>query len=331
MTGLVGVRQMSGYVVGLLVAAGLPLVSCGSSGPTGDVGGGPTAGSGGGSSGSDATGGSTGTGSGSTNGGPPGAGGGGTDPGEPVAEKPSTGCSGSATPPTGALSILVGALERTYIVSIPGDYDPAHAYPLVFAYHGLGGSGALVSGQWYFGIEQAGGTPSIFVYPDGLDAGDGTGWPNEEGRDVALFDALYAELTNNYCIDENRVFSTGHSFGGMMTHTLGCQRADLLRGIAPVAGAGYFTGSSCGGPVAAWGAHGDPDNSVDYDAGVSAMERVLETNGCDVASTVPVEPTEYCVEYACDSGYPVTWCAHDQDHDFPDFAAESIKAFIDSF
>ncbi len=314
-----------------LVALWVPLVGCASDGPDDGSGGAGSSETGSGGAPPGGGDGATGNGSGATDGGLAGSGGGGTNPSEPIPEEPSAGCNGSATPPTGAQSITVGELSRTYIVSLPDDYDPSHAHPLVFAFHGLGGSGELVSGQWYFGIEQAGGKPAIFVYPDGLDAGDGAGWPNEGGRDVAFFDALLKQLTENYCVDEARVFSTGHSYGGMMTHTLACQRGDLLRGVAPVAGAAYFAGSSCTGPVAFWGAHGDPDEAVDYEAGVSAMERLLETNGCDEASATATEPAEYCARYACDSGYPVTWCPHDQNHDFPDFAAESIKSFIDSF
>lgn len=255
-----------------------------------------------------------------------------TEPTEPVPEDPSAGCAAGANPPVGVQTLDVDGTERSYIVSLPEDYDPTVPYPLVFAFHGLGGSAELVSGRYYFGLEEPGGKPTVFVYPDGLDAGDGAGWANTDGQDVAFFDALFAKMQQTYCIDSARVFSTGHSYGGIMTHTLGCQRADVLRAIAPVAGAFFGgRGGECSGPVAAWGAHGNPDNTVDYESGVSAIERVMETNGCDPESGTPVEPTEFCVRYECDSDYPVTWCAHDEDHNWPEFASESIKAFFDSF
>jgi poly(3-hydroxybutyrate) depolymerase len=258
---------------------------------------------------------------------------------EPSAEEPgvpsapptgSPGCSGSATPPSGAQTIDVSGTARTYIVSLPEDYDPESPYPLVFAYHGLGGSGAQASGSFYLGIEQTGGTRAVFVYPDGLDGGDGAGWPNTDGRDVAFFDAMLNAMQTSYCIDSEHVFSTGHSYGGMMSHTLGCERADVLRGIAPVAGA-HFGRADCGGPIAAWGAHGNPDDTVSYESGLSAMARVLEANGCDSASSTAVEPTDSCILYECDAGFPVTWCEHDEGHGWPAFAARSIKQFIDSF
>jgi polyhydroxybutyrate depolymerase len=255
-----------------------------------------------------------------------------TETSEPVLEEPSVGCSAGASPPVGAQTLSVDGTERSYIVSLPEGYDPTVPYPLVFAFHGLGGSAELVSGKYYFGLEEHGGKPTVFVYPDGLDTGDGAGWANTDGQDVAFFDALLSTMQQTYCIDSARVFSTGHSYGGIMSHTLGCQRADVLRAIAPVAGAFFGGGGAeCSGPVAAWGAHGNPDNTVDYENGLSAIERVLETNGCDPDSATPVEPTEFCVRYECDSDYPVTWCTHGEDHNWPDFASESIKAFFDSF
>jgi hypothetical protein len=57
----------------------------------------------------------------------------------------------------------------------------------------------------------------------------------------------------------------------------------------------------------------------------------MEENGCDPDSGDPVEPVEFCTAYECDAGYPITWCVHDEDHNWPNFAAESIKSFFDSF
>lgn len=244
-------------------------------------------------------------------------------------DMPSSGC-GAADPPTGPQSLMVGDLERTYIVSLPDGYDPSVSYPVIFAFHGLGNSGSGVMSEWYLGIEQKGGTPSIFVYPDGLDDGGGTGWPNMGGRDVAFFDAMVESLKSTYCVDENRIFSTGHSFGGIMSFTLACDRANVLRAVAPVAGARWAQ-NDCMGPIAALGIHGDPDNDVPYENGLSAISRIVETNGCNTDAATPVAPTEFCESYACDPDYPVTWCAHDSGHDWPDFAAQMIKDFFDGF
>jgi poly(3-hydroxybutyrate) depolymerase len=228
--------------------------------------------------------------------------------------------------------ISVEGTARSYIVSLPEGYDASTPYPLVFAYHGLGGSAQLVSGPFYFGLEQVEAAPMIFVYPDGLavQSGDGAGWDNQGGRDVDFFDALLENLGANACVDENRVFVTGHSYGGVMTHTLACERASVLRAVAPVAGA-HFGGGACDGPVAAWGTHGTNDPTVDYEAGLSAIERLLSSNGCDEASATPTAPTDYCQTYSCDPGVPVVWCPHQQEHDWPDFASAAILDFFQQF
>lgn len=92
------------------------------------------------------------------------------------------------------------------------------------------------------------------------------------------------------------------AYGGMMSHTLGCQRAEVLRGIAPIAGARCGRGGGCAGAIAAWSAHGDPDETVSFESGLAAIERVMEANGCDPDPGVPVAPTENCTLYTCDSG-----------------------------
>lgn len=40
----------------------------------------------------------------------------------------------------------------------------------------------------------------------------------------------------NYCIDKNRVFGIGFSYGGMMPNTVACYLGDLFRAMAPLAG-----------------------------------------------------------------------------------------------
>src|SRR5687767_7804243 len=102
-----------------------------------------------------------------------------TTPSAPGAGASGTGASGSgasggASPSSGAGptgidengSITVGGEERSFVLSVPDGYDPETPTRLVFAWHGLGGDGALA--RLYFGVEQASGGAAIFVYPDGL-------------------------------------------------------------------------------------------------------------------------------------------------------------------
>lgn len=235
-------------------------------------------------------------------------------------------------------TLTVASKSRSYVLSVPTSYDADVPLPLVFAWHGLGGSGSLA--RRYFNIEQRSSSGAIFVYPDGLPTGtnDQAGWDlAATGIDVAFFDALLAEVTSSYCVDRARLFSTGHSFGAMMSNALGCYRGDVLRAIAPVAGSPPRAGArpggaACTGEVAAWIAHGDNDDVVDFDTGgVATRDFWIGRNTCAAMESESVTPAP-CVAYAgCKSDLPVHWCVHQQEHDWPSFAAEGIWAFFSSF
>lgn len=240
---------------------------------------------------------------------------------------------GEAPPFTGfmAQTIEVAGQARTYGLTVPADYDPNHAYPLVFAWHGLGGSGAVA--RIYFKIEEAAAGQAIVVYPDALplpELGGQTGWDlGADGRDVALFDAILADVSTRLCVDESRVFSAGHSFGGAISNTLGCVRGDTLRAIAPVAGGGPF--GTCTGPVAAWIAHGTVDVTVPLAMGSASRDHWLAANNCS-STSAPTDPAP-CVAYDdCDAGYPVHWCQHDElelgGHGWPAWAGPAIWRFF---
>lgn len=309
-------------ICGMGVALAVVLAACSGDDDTatGGSGGTATASSGGGGSGGQTSAGGGGIGAaGGTGGGAAGGGGG----------APSSGC-GNAAAPTGVMneSIDVGGTSRTYVLSVPVGYDPNTPLALVFAWHGLGGSGSLA--RLYFGVEQGAAGGAIFVYADGLVVPQGgTGWDLDvNGDDVLLFDALLAHIEQTYCVDANRVFSTGHSFGGYFSNTLGCARADVLRAIAPVAGGGPFA-LSCTGPLSAWLAHGQNDPTVDITQGEASRDHWLGEDGCST-STSPVDPPP-CEAYAgCQNGTAVTWCAHTGGHEWPDFAAGGIWGFFAS-
>jgi polyhydroxybutyrate depolymerase len=234
------------------------------------------------------------------------------------------GC-GQDPPEPGERSLQLDGEERTYILDLPPDYDPATPYPIVFGFHGASTSGSTFRSSFYGNLLSAMGDAAIVVHPDAL--GDPTSWETE--RDVPFFDALVVALSSELCIDGDRIFATGHSSGGFFTNTLGCERGDVLRAIAPVSGGGPFAfgGASCTGEVAAWLAHGENDETVDFSSGEDSRDHWLETNGCTEASAA-VTPPE-CVEYeGCNEGYPVRWCVYQEGHDWPEFAPEGMWDFF---
>ena len=218
---------------------------------------------------------------------------------------------------------MSGGVERTYLVDLPSSYDPATAYPIVFGFHGASTSGETFRSSFYGNLLSAMADEAIVVHPDAL--GDPTSW--DANRDVTFFDDLLVELRSTLCIDTNRVFATGHSSGGFFTNSLACERADVLRGIAPVSGGGPNGFANCVGPVAAWIAHGENDETVDFSSGEGSRDYWLEANGCAADSAMPAALDE-CVEYGCEAGLPVQWCVYQDGHDWPDFAPQAMWDFF---
>jgi poly(3-hydroxybutyrate) depolymerase len=238
----------------------------------------------------------------------------------------SPGCGQSASLAIGQQALSVGGVDRTFLLDLPRSYDPSVAYPLVFAFHGATTSAALFRSTRYGNLLSAMGDVAIVVHADAL--GNPTAWNNQ--ADVPFFDAMLQLLEQSLCVDEQRVFATGHSSGGFFTNTLGCQRGDVLRAIAPVSGGGPFTGARCTGEVAVWLAHGENDMTVPFTTGEMSRDGWLGRNGCDTVSMPTGTPAE-CVDYAgCEEGLPVRWCVHQNGHNWPTFAPQAIWDFFSS-
>lgn len=244
--------------------------------------------------------------------------------GTPAARVPSPGC-GLTPPEPGQRSLEVGGSARTFLLDLPPSYDGTQPLPLVFAFHGATTSGALFRSPFYGNLLSSMAAEAIVVHPDAL--GDPTSWNNQ--ADVPFFDALVVGLGEALCVDMARVFATGHSSGGFFTNTLGCQRGDVLRAIAPVSAGGPFGGNDCRGEVAVWLAHAENDDVVAFENGVASRDRWLEANGCsEETSAAAPEP---CVEYAgCGDGLPVRWCVYQDGHDWPEFGPDGIWSFFRS-
>ena len=238
----------------------------------------------------------------------------------------SSGC-GLAPPSAGSgKTIVINGASRTYVLALPASYDSSRAYPLIFAFHGLGGSGAQA--QLYFGLSQATQGQAVLVYPDATGSSKAWGITGTAATaDIALFDELVRTLSASLCIDQSKIFAAGHSMGGYFSNTLGCARGNTLRAIAPVAGGGPYV--SCdNGKVAAWLMAALDDPTVSYTAGEASRDKWRTANGC-ANTTRPVGPSA-CVAYeGCDAQHPVHWCLESTGgHSWPSYAGQAIWSFF---
>jgi poly(3-hydroxybutyrate) depolymerase len=260
---------------------------------------------------------------------------------------PSSGCDSPTTLESGRFSIDVGGEMREYILAIPDDYDSSQPYRLIFGWHPWGGSAQQVAGNGnsgYYGLLAEANGSAIFVAPEGQDfSGNGLGWGNEGGKDIAFLEAMLDHFRSGLCIDEERIFSTGFSFGGMMSFAVACSPTSMMRAVAPQAGNSSVSGCEDGDrPVALMGFHGDDDTVVSIEGGRMGRDVLVERNGCS-EDTMPVSPSWCdglgdsnqpcsCVSYqGCAAGYPVIWCEFNGSHTPAPNSGETIWNFFAQF
>lgn len=256
---------------------------------------------------------------------------------------PSAGCGNPAGLASGRASIDVAGTTREYILRVPQSYDPNLPYRLIFGWHPWGGSAQQIESRGYFGLEDVSENQAILVAPEGQDfRGNGLGWGNDGGEDLAFLHSMLDRFSSQLCIDENRIFSTGFSFGAMFSFTLACSQDGRMRAIAPQAGNATTSGPCEDGArsVATLAFIGTEDSLLEGHR--RAVNILVERNGCS-PSPAPLqaswcdtldpnaEPCT-CVEYpGCKQGYPVIACEYNAGHQFAPNAGLTLWEFFSRF
>ncbi len=235
------------------------------------------------------------------------------------------------------ISISAANMQRRYILSVPDNYDNTHPYKLIIAWHQLDGNDVQMYNNGYYHLRDLSGGSAIFVAPNGQKNGQpcsgtgngdgGCGWPNGNGSDMALSDAVVNELKENFCIDTNRIFATGWSYGGSMSYANACERPlggsmngvdGYIRAAAIYSGAVMSPFGGCAPsdtPVAYYASHGTGDSVLTYDGGVSMAQNWANVNGCNWTTPARATGSHICTEMTgCTEGYPVTFCSFNGPH-----------------
>lgn len=136
---------------------------------------------------------------------------------------------------------------RKVLVHLPAGRDAAQPAPLVLALHGGGGHAEHMAEN--YGLQRKADEAGFIVaFPNGYskfpggkfatwNAGGCCGDARDKGiDDVGFLREVVKALSQRYRVDASRVFATGMSNGGMMSHRLACEAADVFRAVAAVAG-----------------------------------------------------------------------------------------------
>ncbi len=253
---------------------------------------------------------------------------------------------------TGLQTLQSQGQERSYYVQLPEDYGrvpqtapefPVVAAqtadtrkPLLIAFHGTGGSFERWVGPNAYDLVDVVGDDAIMVFPNALpDANGSPQW--SYAVDFDFFEDLMADLdARGVEYNPNKIFITGHSSGGGFAHEIGCRYGDIVRAIAPSAGA--LISGTCVGGVAVLMSQGVNDSLVDVNIARATRDFWAKYNSRDPATSSAGTVAPCVVQDTVAPGsadYPVVWCEHTEGslsdfsgHAWSSFASEAIWDFF---
>jgi len=177
---------------------------------------------------------------------------------------PAAGAAPGLAPGRHTFNVTHGGLTRKVVVQVPSAADGTRALSLVLAFHGGGGHAEFMADDARYGLGRTAEREGFVVaFPNGFSRFPGgrlatwnAGGCCGDARDRAVDDvgfarAVVAAVRSRVRIDAARVFATGMSNGGMMSHRLACEAADVFRAVAAVAGTDATEPAGGSGPVAA--------------------------------------------------------------------------------
>jgi polyhydroxybutyrate depolymerase len=206
--------------------------------------------------------------------------------------------------------------NRRYLLHVPAKYDGGKAVPLVLDIHGLTSSDTAQKGLsgWQKKSDEEG---FILVHPDGLgnswNGGDlCCGSSQSSGvDDEGFMRAIVQKVSERACIDPKRVYASGLSNGGAMSHLLACNASDVFAATAPVSMGNGTRPCDPSRPISVIMFRGTADTLVSYNGGLfpsakADFDQWKMLNGC---TGTPTKTHSICETYTgCEGGTEVTLC-----------------------
>ena len=177
-------------------------------------------------------------------------------------------------------SIQHDGLPRMYRVHVPEGYNGASPAPLLIAFHGGGGDMDYMAKDEHYGlIAKSDKEGFVLVFPSGYskfksgkiatwNAGKCCGDARDKKiDDVGFVRQIISNLSAQMKIDRNKIYATGMSNGGMMSHRLACEMADTFKAVAPVAGTDGTLSCNPSQPISVLNIHAINDTHVLFNGG----------------------------------------------------------------
>jgi polyhydroxybutyrate depolymerase len=230
----------------------------------------------------------------------------------------------------------IDGVQRQALVFAPAPEPStnAHVLPLVFAFHGHGGTMKTAAQVMHLQTLWPG---AIIVYPQGLKTpsqidpqGNTFGWQVRAGqtglndRDLKFFDAMLTTFKQQFTVDKTRIYATGFSNGATFSYLLWAERGKELTALGICAGqldpAEHFTLPRS---VVVIGGRNDPVVQFPLQQQAIDQARQIDNAAGPGQSCGPM-----CKFYASTSQTPVVTRIHDGGHIYPPWAGAAIVEFF---
>lgn len=183
-------------------------------------------------------------------------------------------------------SLAVDGASRSYLMlDARRGSGPA---PLVIALHGGGGSGKTMVPRW---ADKARAEGLVVAFPDGVgrdgrmatwNAGGCCGMAmSSHSDDAGFISALIDDLVRSGVADPKRVYVTGMSNGGMLTHKVAIALSGKIAAAGVIAGAMFGDEAPPANPVPILIMHGVKDQIVPFTGGPSPVGFVASAQSRD--------------------------------------------------
>jgi polyhydroxybutyrate depolymerase len=224
-------------------------------------------------------------------------------------------------------TVKVGELSRRYQIHVPGRYDSTKAMPVIIAFHGGGGNPASMvrlsglnakSEEAGFIVVDPFGTGRLENQLLTFNGGGCCGYAMENKiDDVAFTAALLDDLATVVKVDASRVYATGLSNGGIVSHYVASELSDRIAAIAPVGGPLMIDAVNAKRAVPVMHFHGTADAFAPFQGGYGkgtfgrskgvtdfrSVEHTIQTwvknNGCKATPEVVPLPDKAADDMKC--------------------------------
>ena len=178
-------------------------------------------------------------------------------------------------------TITSGGQKREYLQYAPSGLGSKR--PLIISCHGMNQSAQYQWDMLKDAKTLADKEKFVIVLPEGIN----NGWDISGDRDINLIKDLIAQMKKDFDIDENRVYLSGFSMGGMLTYHAMNKIPNVIAAFAPISGYpmwGFtYTGKRA---IPVIHHHGTGDDVCVYSNVQKNIDELVKKNKCSSTPTI---------------------------------------------